>query len=162
AAEHCWREYRRQAFGGVLMAIVASMLVQRTERGDEMFMAMLARHSQQALDLDSEALLDDTDAPRAPAPRPVADDEHGHAPGSERLERFDVALQASAQAYGDPAALLRGEPGSPVRLALELAWETAGIPYAYRLTTRYEVPCVVAGEIRLGDEVLELAGAPGQ
>ena len=70
--------------------------------------------------------------------------------------------QASAQAYGDPAALLRGEPGSPVRLALELAWETAGIPYAYRLTTRYEVPCVVAGEIRLGDEVLELAGAPGQ
>ena len=239
AAEHCWREYRRQAFGGVLMAIVASMLVQRTERGDEMFMAMLARHSQQALDLDSEALLDDTDAPRAPAPRPVADDEHGHAPGSEQLwneswyfdaiapdgnlgayvriglypnldacwytafvcragrptiaaidfsaplppagglelstaelhaehrcaeplERFDVALHASAQAYGDPAALQRGEPGSPVRLALELAWETAGIPYAYRLTTRYEVPCVVAGEIRLGDEVLELAGAPGQ
>ena len=33
---------RRQAFFGVMMAIVSSMLVERTERGDEMFMAMLA------------------------------------------------------------------------------------------------------------------------
>ena len=47
-SEGCWSEYRRLTFGGILMAIVASMLVERTDRGDEMFMAMLARHSQQA------------------------------------------------------------------------------------------------------------------
>ena len=49
--ESCFREYRRHAFGGVLMVLVASMIVERTERGDDMFMAMLARHAQQALDL---------------------------------------------------------------------------------------------------------------
>jgi hypothetical protein len=32
---------RRQSFFGVLMAIAAPMLVERTERGDQMFMAML-------------------------------------------------------------------------------------------------------------------------
>src|SRR5262245_62039777 len=36
---------RRQAFFGVMMAIVSSMLVERTDRGDEMFMTMLRRHS---------------------------------------------------------------------------------------------------------------------
>ena len=36
---------RRQSFFGVMMAIVSSMLVERTERGDEMFMTMLRRHS---------------------------------------------------------------------------------------------------------------------
>ena len=33
-----------------VMAIVSSMLVERTERGDEMFMTMLRRHSQHVLD----------------------------------------------------------------------------------------------------------------
>ena len=32
---------RRQSFFGVMMAIVSSMLVERTDRGDEMFMTML-------------------------------------------------------------------------------------------------------------------------
>ena len=32
---------RRQSFFGVMMAIVSSMLVEQTERGDEMFMTML-------------------------------------------------------------------------------------------------------------------------
>ena len=35
---------RRQSFFGVMMAIVSSMLVERTERGDRMFMTMLQRH----------------------------------------------------------------------------------------------------------------------
>ena len=34
---------RRQSFFGVMMAIVSSMLVERTERGDQMFMTMLQR-----------------------------------------------------------------------------------------------------------------------
>ncbi|HWX74983.1 MAG TPA: phosphotransferase, partial [Solirubrobacteraceae bacterium] len=81
--EECWTEYRRHAFAGVLMAIIASMLVQRTERGDEMFMAMLARHSQQALDLDAEALLGEAAAVAVPVAG--AGDEAPHEPGSEQL-----------------------------------------------------------------------------
>ena len=39
------------------MALAASMLVERTERGDEMFMTMAHRHARHALDLDAPALL---------------------------------------------------------------------------------------------------------
>jgi hypothetical protein len=53
----CWEEYRRRAFHGVLMVVVASMLVVRTQRGDDMFMTSLARHAQQVLDLEAEELL---------------------------------------------------------------------------------------------------------
>ena len=41
---------RRQSFFGVMMSIVSSMLVVRTERGDEMFLTMLDRHSRHVLD----------------------------------------------------------------------------------------------------------------
>jgi ecdysteroid kinase len=237
SAEECWSEYRRHAFGGVLMAIVASMIVERTERGDDMFMAMLARHSQQALELDSEALLGGPAATGLPAPAPS--DEAAHDPGPEQLwneswyfdavapdgslgvyvrlglypnlgvcwyaafvcgpgratvaalnfaaplpaadglavdtaelhaehlceqplERFAVSLRASAQAYADPAAPLRGEQGEPAALELDLVWETDGTPYGYRLTTRYEIPCRVHGSIRVDGEALELTSAPGQ
>lgn len=56
--EECWKGYRHQAFHGVLMAVAASMLVVRTERGDDMFMTSLARGAQQVLDLDALDLLD--------------------------------------------------------------------------------------------------------
>ena len=56
--DECWYQYRFHSFGGLVMAIAASMLVQRTERGDDMFMAMAERHGRQALDLDAAALLD--------------------------------------------------------------------------------------------------------
>jgi hypothetical protein len=55
--DEAWTAYRRYAFSGLMMAIVASMLVGRTDRGDDMFMAMAERAGQHALDLDSEALL---------------------------------------------------------------------------------------------------------
>lgn len=41
---------RRQSFFGVMMTIVSSMLVVRTDRGDEMFMTMLERHCSHVLD----------------------------------------------------------------------------------------------------------------
>lgn len=78
--ERCWREYRRQAFGGVLMTIVASMVVERTARGDEMFLTWLARAAQQVLDLD---VLDLLPAPAAGKPaglQPDAGDEGRHRP----------------------------------------------------------------------------------
>jgi aminoglycoside phosphotransferase (APT) family kinase protein len=55
--EEIWREYRLHAFSGFLMAIIASMNVERTERGDEMFAVMAERPARQALHLDSLSLL---------------------------------------------------------------------------------------------------------
>jgi aminoglycoside/choline kinase family phosphotransferase len=55
--EEAWRQYRLFSFGGFVMAIIASMLVQQTERGDEMFMAMANRHGQQILQLDAMGFL---------------------------------------------------------------------------------------------------------
>jgi hypothetical protein len=48
---------RRQSFFGVMMAIVSSMLVVRTERGDRMFLTMLDRHCAHVLDTDALAVL---------------------------------------------------------------------------------------------------------
>ena len=53
--EEAWLEYRRFTFAGFVMAVVASMIVKQTERGDEMFLAMANRHAQHAIDLDSLA-----------------------------------------------------------------------------------------------------------
>ena len=53
----CWRDYRRGTWGGLVMAVAASMLVERTDRGDEMFLTMAHRHARHALDLDAAALL---------------------------------------------------------------------------------------------------------
>jgi hypothetical protein len=55
--DRCWHDYRRGTWSGLVMAIAASMLVERTERGDEMFMAMAHRHARHALDLDAPAVL---------------------------------------------------------------------------------------------------------
>ncbi|MCA1748214.1 MAG: aminoglycoside phosphotransferase family protein [Sphingomonadales bacterium] len=55
--EGAWLAYRRAAFAGFVMAIFASMNVQRTTRGDEMFAVMAERPARQILDLDSLALL---------------------------------------------------------------------------------------------------------
>jgi hypothetical protein len=57
AWDTCWRDYRRTAYSGVLMAVVASMIVVQTPRGDDMFMAMASRHAQQVLDLEAELLV---------------------------------------------------------------------------------------------------------
>lgn len=74
---------RRQSFFGVMMAIVSSMLVERTERGDAMFMTMLQRHCEHVLDTDALAILP---APAAVEPlRPSTDDEAAHAPADEPL-----------------------------------------------------------------------------
>ncbi len=55
--ERGWHDYRRSTWAGLIMAVAASMLVERTERGDEMFMAMAHRHSRHAVDLGADRLL---------------------------------------------------------------------------------------------------------
>jgi len=52
-----WQQYAREAFSGVIMAVIASQIVGVTERSEAMFAAMATRHLQHALDLDSEALI---------------------------------------------------------------------------------------------------------
>ena len=74
---------RRQSFFGVMMAIVSSMLVERTERGDQMFLTMLDRHTSHVLDTGALDVLP------APAPsaalQPDPADEAAHTPGEEPL-----------------------------------------------------------------------------
>lgn len=55
--DRCWHDYRRGTWSGLIMAIAASMLVERTERGDEMFMVMAHRHARHALDLDAASAI---------------------------------------------------------------------------------------------------------
>jgi Ecdysteroid kinase-like family len=227
---------RRQSFFGVMMAIVSSMLVERTERGDQMFMTMLQRHCDHVLDTDALATL-----PVAVAPeplRPSEEDELAHAPTAEPLwseswyadfvdaaqglggwfriglianqqtawvhallcgpdmptvavvnsevplpadpwvlrtdafevghsagaplQTYSVDLRARGEAYPDPSALLRGEPGTPVEMTMKLVWTTDGTPYKYRLTTRYEIPCSVSGTVTVNDTSYRVDSVPGQ
>jgi hypothetical protein len=236
--ETCWREYRRQVFFNLVMGICASMIVQRTDRGDDMFMASVERAAQQAIDLESVELLPPPGKPAPLVPDPA--DEGRHEPGGEplwneswyfdavsdagdlglyvrlgrlpnldlalytacvcgpgrpsvmlvdpaaplpaadddsqlidvpsfraeqhcdeALQRFRVAVRGVAGAFVDESAPLRGEDGEPVEISLDLTWETDGVPYAWRQSTRYEIPCRVTGTVRVGDETISFAG-PGQ
>lgn len=49
--DSCWRDYRRGTLAGFAVTIIASMMVQQTERGDEMFIAMASRHARHAIDM---------------------------------------------------------------------------------------------------------------
>jgi len=74
---------RHQSFFGVLMAIVSPMLVARTDRGDQMFMAMMERHAQHVLDTGALSILPQ---PSVPEPlQPNADDEGAHPRTDEPL-----------------------------------------------------------------------------
>ena len=86
------------------MTVAASMVVVRTDRGDDMFMTWLARNAQQAIDLDALSLLPDPGDGRPPALRPEPEDEGTHAPGAEETWNeswyFDVVSDdASLGAY---------------------------------------------------------------
>jgi hypothetical protein len=218
-----------------MMAIVSSMLVERTDRGDRLFMTMLERHCEHVLDTDALATLP---AAAVPQPlRPSPEDEFAH-PATEEplwseswyadfadaaeglggwfriglipnqqtawihallcgpelptiavdcavplpenpwlvksetvelghastapLQTYGVDLRAQGQSYRDPSALLRGEPGEPVEIAMNLVWTTDGTPYQYRLTTRYEIPCTVSGTVTIKHARYQLNSVPGQ
>ncbi len=55
-ADRCWEDYRRTSFAGYLMGTAASVMVERTERGDQMFLAMVRRSAAQIDDLEAIAL----------------------------------------------------------------------------------------------------------
>ena len=109
---------RRQSFFGVMMSIVSPMLVQRTERGDDMFMAMIERHCEQVLDTDALALLPEPVAPQPLTPDPA--DEFAHPAGAEPMWNESWYCD-----FVDP----RQRVGGYVRLGLTpnegVAWFTA-------------------------------------
>jgi hypothetical protein len=227
---------RRQSFFGVMMAIVSPMLVERTERGDEMFMVMIERHCQHVIDTDALAILPE---PSSQEPlQPNAEDETTHSPTDEALwseswyfdfadpgqdvggwirlglipnqrhawinallcgpdmptiavldfeaplpeththvstddvdlvleatdplKSYRVALGGRGEAYDDPAALLRGEAGRPVEVSMDLTWATAGTPYQYRMSTRYEIPCTVSGTVTADGRSFTFTDVAGQ
>ncbi len=233
--EECWSGYRCQSFLGILMTVAPAMLVERTDRGDAMFMACMARYAQQVLDLDALELLPAPGSGRPPALRPKAEDEGRHSAGAEELwneswyfdaisddgtlgmytrlglypnlgvawvtafvcgpgrptvavidfaaqlpdgdaleittaaftaehlcraalESFAVRLRGTGAEHEDAAAVLRAEPGRPVAVGFDLEWTTQGAPYAYRVATRYEIPCRVAGTIEIGEERIAFSG----
>ena len=116
-----------------MMAIVSPMIVERTDRGDDMFMTVLARHAQQVLDLDALAVLPGAGTRRAAAPRPA--DEGRTRPGAERLLNeswyFDVAdaeqgvgAYVRLGAYPNLRALLVHGARSAARAARRSRWWT--------------------------------------
>ena len=56
--EQAWNDYRRGSFVGFLMAVMSAMIVERTERGDEMFAVMAERSGWQVLHLDAISFLE--------------------------------------------------------------------------------------------------------
>lgn len=226
---------RRQSFFGVMMAIVSSMLVERTDRGDRMFLTMLERHSSHVLDTGA---LDILPTAGADALKPDPADEAAHPPGDEplwneswywdfidekqgiggwirlglipnqnvawinalvcgpdiptvalldfhaplpddpnrlrgkgiemshsatvALQEYRVAVRGEALSFADPAGLLHGRGGEPARLAMDLTWNTSGDPYAYRITSRYEIPCTVTGTVTINGTDYTITAVPGQ
>ncbi len=72
------------------------------------------------------------------------------------MQSFRAKVSGTGAAYDDPGAVLRAEPGVPAEIEIDLSWETDGIPYAWRQTTRYEIPCRVRGTVTVDDQSFEL------
>jgi hypothetical protein len=55
--DRCWADYRLYAAYGVIMLTTAAVVVERTDRGDAMFLAMLRRIAAQVTQLDTASLI---------------------------------------------------------------------------------------------------------
>lgn len=223
------RGLKEQTFFGIVMCIASPMLVERTERGDEMFMVMMERHCTAVLDLGALELLPKAE-PKAPL-QPKTEDEHPHVPGDEEfwneswyfdlvdeksgvgvyvrlgrypnlkgswytavithpeqgllavtdyecphpqedlmiqterfratqkvivpLQEYQIALKGAAEQFADPAGVLRSDKGRDAQVEMNISWQTDGVPYAWRMTTRYEIPCRATGAVVInGEEIV--------
>jgi hypothetical protein len=77
------------------------------------------------------------------------------------LREFRIAADVPAQILDRPEDVYAGITGQPARLELDLTWTTDGTPYHYDLTTRYEIPCTVAGTVTV-DGVARAVSGQGQ
>jgi hypothetical protein len=76
----------------------------------------------------------------------------------EPLQAMSLSGTAPAAEHADPVAVYRGDRGRPTTVGFDLTWSTDGTPYHYDLTTRYEVPCLVRGELDVGGERVPVDG----
>jgi hypothetical protein len=74
------------------------------------------------------------------------------------LRGMRLRASAPAESHADPSASYTGEPGRATALSMDLEWTTDGTPYQYDVTTRYEIPCRVVGELSVGDERIPVRG----
>lgn len=79
------------------------------------------------------------------------------------LKTFALKLSGTGSSLSDPSSPLRGGSGIDVEdVSCNLTWETSAQPYKKKGQTRYEIPCVVSGTVRIGEKTFELSKAPGQ
>ena len=64
--------------------------------------------------------------------------------------------QMQAKKFSRPEDAYTDPGWEPTSASLDLTWTTDGAPYHYVLTTRYEIPCQLAGSVTIGASV-ELA-----
>jgi hypothetical protein len=82
------------------------------------------------------------------------------------LEEFRLTADVRATLFDAPEAIYEhsgfasadATAQTPARLAVDLTWTTDGSPYHYDLTTRYEIPCLVAGTVSIDGETLSVEG----
>jgi hypothetical protein len=73
-------------------------------------------------------------------------------------EHWTLGLEAFGVALDDPATAYHGERGDRVALGLDLEWEAAAPAQASTGLPRYEQPCVVHGDVLVGNERIEIDG----
>ena len=117
--EECWLGYRRQSFLGLLMTVGPAVIVERTPRGDDMFMTSVARYAQQVLDLDAFELLPQPGSRAAP-PRPAPVDEHRHSAGRRAAVERELVLRRGRRR--------RRRSGRTCGLACTRTWASPGSP----------------------------------
>jgi hypothetical protein len=76
----------------------------------------------------------------------------------DALERMTVQATVPAVAFDDAIAVYARQAGETTTVGLDLTWTTDGVPYHYDVTTRYEVPCLVSGEITVGGDRMTVVG----
>lgn len=74
------------------------------------------------------------------------------------LEHWTIGLEAFAVALDDPLEAYRGERGDRMALGVDLEWEGEAACSPHPALDGYEQPCLVSGEILVGDERLEVSG----
>jgi hypothetical protein len=58
----------------------------------------------------------------------------------EPLKKYRIILDGKGESHDDPSTLLAGTPGIEVDVKIDLTFHAVGIPYRYRIITRYEIP----------------------
>jgi hypothetical protein len=72
------------------------------------------------------------------------------------LDTQRVKVEAVGESFVDVGEVYRGGKGEPVGVDLDLSWRTDGQPFHYGSTTRYEIPCLVEGRLRLNDRTVAI------